>query len=354
MSDKRKTMNGKPVFEVPAQSVVNWQSGFGHKLLCDSLTFSTGSACAYSCQFCYVPALMTKSPHMEVPRSLAMPLEDVVIRRTNAVEALRSQLIAAKEGKGKNALLFEPSERPRVIYSSPLVDVAANKDLCDETLAACLAILELSPWTIRLLSKSNMLPRIAAGIPEKWKSRIIYGVSTGTLNNDLARAFEQGTPLVSKRIESLHQLQDTGHRTFGMICPSLPMPDNRPEAYEEFAREMYLAIRGDRCEHTWAEVINLRGDSMTRTVNALMEGGFSEEANALARVSTDKKAWEDYSRATFVAHAPFYAQGKLRFLQYVNNENIGFWMTKRRMGAVLLGKAAGQSEEPATEEALHV
>ena len=40
-------MNGKPVLEVDAKSVVNFASNFSHKLLCDGLTFSTGSACAY-------------------------------------------------------------------------------------------------------------------------------------------------------------------------------------------------------------------------------------------------------------------------------------------------------------------
>jgi hypothetical protein len=52
MSDETKTasmpaaprskMNGKPVFEVQAKSVLNWASGFGHKLLCSEpgLTFT--------------------------------------------------------------------------------------------------------------------------------------------------------------------------------------------------------------------------------------------------------------------------------------------------------------------------
>jgi hypothetical protein len=57
MSETRTTMNGKHVYHVPAKSIINFDSGFGHKVLCDGLTFSTGSACAYSCTFCYVKAL---------------------------------------------------------------------------------------------------------------------------------------------------------------------------------------------------------------------------------------------------------------------------------------------------------
>ena len=54
-------MNGKPVIEVDAKTIVNFASNFSHKLLCDGLTFSSGSACAYSCAFCYVPDLMRKN-----------------------------------------------------------------------------------------------------------------------------------------------------------------------------------------------------------------------------------------------------------------------------------------------------
>ena len=39
---ERATMNGKPVHNVPAKSVINFTSAFEHKKLCDGLTFSTG------------------------------------------------------------------------------------------------------------------------------------------------------------------------------------------------------------------------------------------------------------------------------------------------------------------------
>ncbi len=333
-------MGGKPVHAVRARSVVNFQSGFGHKRLCDGLTFSTGSACVFSCAFCYVGAIMSKSPHLA---GIGRPLEEVVIRRAGALDALAAQLDAARRGRGRHAALWEPREKPLVIYASPLVDVAANLELAAETLAACKIILERTPWTIRLLSKSHLLPRIAAGIPPQWKGRVVYGVSTGTLDDALARSFEQGAALVSKRLASLRALQDGGHRTFGMICPSLPLPQGREaEGYAPFAGAMATAIRADRCEEVWAEVINVRGRSMTRTVNALLAGGFPAHAAAVAAVGTDHAAWERYARETFLAHAPFYeaAPGKLHFLQYVNRDTAAWWQPQAARGAVLLGRAA--------------
>ncbi len=317
-------MNKKPVYEIPAKSVINFKSGFGHKLLCDGLTFSTGSACAYSCSFCYVPDMMEKSPHL---RGITAKHEDIVIRRHGALQVLRDQLTTRGQPR------FPDAADKRVIYSSPLVDVAANLELVKETIEACLIILELTHWDIRLLSKSNLLPRVADGIPEKWAQRMIYGVSTGTLDDGLAKAFEQGTPLVSKRLESLWRLQDRGLRTYGMLCPSLPLPDGN---YFSMANDMAHAIRVDKCEHVWAEVINVRGESMTRTVTALREAGYEAHAEALQRVSTDKEEWERYSRETFLGHAWYISDAKLRFLQYKTAANKAWWSQYVGEGAVLL------------------
>jgi DNA repair photolyase len=320
----RATMNGKPVHEIPAKTVINFESKFGHKLLCDGLTFSTGTACAYTCSFCYVPDMMDKQKPYLAKHGITAPHEDIVIRRSGAIARLRAEL-TDRAGRPK----FKDPADTRVIYSSPLVDVAANMELVRETVEACRVILELTNWDIRLLSKSNLLPKIAEQLSTH-RDRMIYGVSTGTLDDQLAKVFEEGTALVSKRLASLHWLQDHGYRTFGMICPSLPQPD-----YYKFARQMNEAIRADRCEHVWAEVLNVRGESMTRTVNALHRGGFEQEADMLNSVR-DREQWEQYARHTFLAHFTHDSGGKLRFLQYVTPRTRAWWESQQHAGAVVL------------------
>lgn len=319
----RATMNGKPVFSVPSKTIINFKSGFGKKLLCDDMTFSTGTACAYSCSFCYVPDAMRKQKPWLEDHGVQGEHMDVVIRRANALEILKKQI----GNKTDEAL------RPKVIYASPLVDVAANMELVRETIDVVKTILQLTYWTVRLLSKSNLLPKIAQAL-ESYKARVIYGVSTGTLDDKLAAAFEQGTPLVSKRIESLHWLQDNGYRTFGMICPSLPQAFICDYAY--FSERMARAIRADKCEHVWAEVINVRGDSFRKTFSALNDAGYKTTANHLREVMDDKGEWEEYARRTFEAHVQFYKPGQLRFLQYVTKETRPWWEERREKGAVLL------------------
>lgn len=270
---------------------------------------------------------MLKNPHFAQARKDKQSFSDVVIRRENAINVLESQLLT-KSGDPKYK---DPHDR-RVIFTSPLVDVAANLELVAETIELSRLILENTNWQIRFLSKSNFLPRIAQAL-ETYKDRMIFGVSTGTLDDKLAAAIEVGTPKVSKRIESLHWLQDNGFRTYGMICPSLPV-DN----FGKFSKEICEAIRVERCEHVWAEVINLRGNSLVRTTEALSNKGFDEIATRLEAAKGD--LWEEYARETFLAHTKNIPAQKLRFMQYVKKKDIPWWQKHQKQGALLLGQAA--------------
>lgn len=344
-ASQRTTMNGKPVFTVPVKTVLNLDSGFKPKLLCDGPTFSMGDACVYNCSFCYVPSQLLKLDRVRgVLQGRGIRHEDAVIRRANALEILRSQLVNP-DGTSR----FPNSADTRVVYASPLVDVAGNMELVRETVAACKLILQHTHWHIRLLSKSHLLPKIATLLCEEvfndvpWpvtaadiRARMIFGVSTGTFDDNLAAAFEDGTALVSKRIESLKWLQDFGFRTFGMVCPSLPLP-SRVEYYA-FALEAWAALRAWKCEHVWAEVINVRGESMDRTVAALERHGYLAEAKLLHHVSTDRVAWEEYNRETFLAHQAALKEhvGKLRYLTYVTDATRGWWEGHVLKGAVIL------------------
>ena len=334
ISIKQKTVNRKPVFEIEVHTILNFKSAFGHKLLCTGLTFSLGSACVYKCAFCYVESIVRKHPQVKkLAAELArrgLKFEDVVINRYAALDILREQLTIRKPRK-------LDLQKPGVVFTSPLVDPAPTMAMARQTAEACRIILELTNWDIRILSKSNLLPVVAKAIPEKFKHRLIYGVSTGTLDDRLAQAFEEATPLVSKRLESLHWLQDNGYRTFGMLCPSLPQDD-----YDGFAKDMATAIRVDRCEHVWAEVVNVRGRAIKRTCEAVEKGGYHVEAERVRAVSKKKNCpeWENYARDTFLAHTKYIPAEKLKFLQYVTPATRAWWKAHVTHGAVLLGKAA--------------
>jgi DNA repair photolyase len=325
-------MNGKAVYERKAKTILNKNAeAFQEKKLCDGLIVNQGDACAYTCGYCYVEDGMKKM--------LAAPLKliekshsEVVIRRSDAIGVLTNQLIN-KKGQDRFA---DPNDT-RIVYCSSTVDCAANLRLAVETVQIAKLIFEHTNWQLRLLSKSTHLEFVVDQIPKVHHPRLLLGVSTGTLDDTLAATIEKGTPLVSKRLESLYRLQDRGLRTFGMICPSLPQSN-----YLKFAVDMAAALRIEKCEHIWAEVINVRGKSFTRTVDALLAAGLTTEAEDLRLVCgrSSRPVWEAYARATFEAHAAVIPAAKLRFLQYVTKETAPWWAARVAQGAVLLGKHA--------------
>lgn len=202
-------MMGKPVLMTDCR-ILNLDSGFKHKHLCTGPTFSAGSACAFRCEYCFVEAQVGTKPF--VTDVLAgRKFQDVVIRRNDAVNKLRSELRTRRgELKFKNA--------NGVIYGSPLVDIAATKELTNETIEIVQELLTNTGWDVRLLSKSPLIINIAESLSEEQKHRVIFGLSTGTLDDKLARSIEPTCPSASKRCEALRWLQDNEFRTFAMLC----------------------------------------------------------------------------------------------------------------------------------------
>jgi len=332
---------GKPVIETNTR-ILNLDSGFQHKYLCDGPTFSAGTACAYRCSYCYVETIVGTKPFVTSLLG-GNRFQDVVIRRKDAVTRLRNELRTAsgklrfKVGAHEAA---KASGKPNVCYGSPLVDIAASNELATETAEMVQVLLDDTDWDVRLLSKSPLIKLIAQSLKGEQKRRVIFGLSIGTLDDELARAIELTCPSPSRRCEAHRWLQDQGYRTFAMLCPILPQP------LDQFVRKALEAIRPDQCEHVWAEVLNVRGESMTQTLASLENNQHHKAADDLRAICGQGKrhAWEDYARETFLALAqatPKLEGGpRLRFLQYVNKLSEAWWRERTSEGAVLLGRTA--------------
>jgi hypothetical protein len=202
---------------------------------------------------------------------------------------------------------------------------------------------------------SLVATELDARLPGIAKARTLFGFSTGTLEDAVAPAIEP-VPLPSQRLAALHQLQATGFRTYGMLCPILPQADA-----PTFARRAMTAIQAERCETIWAEPVNFRGskrapagpgdesaprqrNSFAATLRGLQRGGHAAVARRFAQVAADPAAWETYCREMFeacAAAAPRRSDGttKLRWMQYPRNYMAidQYWHAAQTHGALLLG-----------------
>ena len=411
---------GKPVYLVDTHPV-NHDSGFLEKRLCDGPTFTAGTACGYSCQYCYVESqVRLQKPTKDALKLSGRPFNEIVIRRDDVLPHLAEDLTQTKRGKDQlpsaKSLIppalakkwgikskwlkdrvptYKGTEwKGKVIYGSPLVDIAATKELALETVEMCDMILRLTDLDIRLLSKSPLLATVVVKeLAERFpdtkngaKARLILGFSTGTLDDGVASAIERPIPLPSARLKALHGLQDAGFRTYGMLCPVLPQRD--PAAYKAYAAAAMKAIRAERCEEIWSEVVNFRAgtkeptqdpddqhqrNSFKATLQALNDGGFVDQAALFEKVAVDPEAWEEYSRAMFEAlleAAPERKAArlivgekvkaappkKLWWLHYPRNHASidNYWENQQANGVLLLGSHAGtwrKSEAKAAEVA---
>lgn len=336
----REKMSGKTVLYHKCKSVLTESSEFAKKGLCTGYVLNFAESCCFTCPYCYVGS----DAHKRIHKSLdGHKHQDVVMFRKNGDKNGLAMLEA-----NLKKLAPEKKAAKEVLFTATLADPAANMKIVRMTAAGITRIFQETNWDVRILSKSNLLPKLVELVPKEFKARMILGVSTGTLDDKLALAIEAGAPLVSKRRDALLWLQDNGYRTFGMICPSLPLEGGQ-EAYDEASRAMCEAIRVDRCEHVWAEPLNRRGANLAATIEALRAAGFNNEADTVKRTfaAGQKAVWDDYAQKTFEAHAKNIPPEKLRFLHYPTKDSLVWWEGKVNKGAVLLGGDADDSEAEA-------
>ena len=226
---------------------------------------------------------------MEELQKAGLKFEDVCIVRCKPIEIMRRQILHRR---------VEDLDTHGVVFTSPLVDCAPTANFALQTAEADRLLLELTGKDIRHLSKGASFTKLVDAIPEKYHHRLIFGYSTGTLDDGLARAFEQRTARPSARIKELHSLQDRGLRTYGMICPVLPRRE-----YRTYAEEVVKALRIDKMEHVWVEPLNVRGKSKTRTQEGLIVAGFAQEAELIGETFKDADSWEGYCRELFEGFA---------------------------------------------------
>jgi len=326
-------IHNKKVVEIQSR-ILNPQSDFKEKKLCDGPTFSAGSACVFSCRYCYVEAMMNRGTTTAVNLAVkgsGKPFQKLVLRKKNAVNVLEKEVLA-----------LNPSVRQQklVVFSSPAVDVAATMTLVEETIALAVVLFKHTNWDIRLLSKSPLIKEIANRIPAEHKHRVIYGLSTGTLDDVVAKAVEPDAPPPSKRLQALRDLQQSGHRTFAMLCPILP------QDLVGFTKAANQQINFSKCEGVWAEVLNRRGKSMNLTAEALEEAKLPDWANKLHLVygKNSTPQWEAYARSAFAALTAIIPSEKLHFLQYVTSKSLAWWHPQIPFGAIPLGKTVKQAK----------
>ena len=303
------------VCEVEPGKNIIVKSSWGKKKLADyhldALKF-----CEFGCSYCSSNAglhlqFKKRTLNEAVAEATGQPFDphnarDLVITYKELVEALQNELSSHRRMHGAGQTL---------VYSQ-LTDGFSPVLLKTGTARRILELLiTKTKYRIRVLTKNAII-----GTPEwvdffvEHADRFVVGLSIGTLDNQFSQRMEWRTSRPESRVKALHNLQDAGVPTFGMLCPVFPQVVETDEL-----ERLIESVRPEQCEHVWTETYNDRTN--WRHVRKCYDEG-SSGWNWMTRVFAEKDmtVWSRYATELYVRiHKVAVRDGwtdKLRYLLY--------------------------------------
>jgi DNA repair photolyase len=161
--------------------------------------------CTHSCHYCFARAF-----HSYLDLGIGDDFSSKIVVKTNVVEVLRREL-ASPRWDGETVAMGTATDpyqhcEGRYRLTRGVVDALAD-------FANPLSILTKSTLIVRDLDVFERLNEVAP---------LTVSMSVGTLDEDVRRVVEPGTPPGRKRLEILRRFSEAGIRTGVLVAPVLP------------------------------------------------------------------------------------------------------------------------------------
>ncbi|MDQ4134455.1 MAG: radical SAM protein [Actinomycetota bacterium] len=178
-------------------------------------TINAYRGCSHACSYCFA-----RPTHEFLGMNTGDDFERRIVVKVNAVERLRAELAPAKWGGHHIAMgtNTDPYQRCEGKYR-------LTRGIVRELSAA------RNPFSI--LTKSTLILRDLDLLAEAaTRTDVAANFSIGTLDDDVWRATEPGTPHPMRRVEAVARLNQAGVRCGVLIAPVLPGLSDQPEQLE--------------------------------------------------------------------------------------------------------------------------
>jgi DNA repair photolyase len=205
--------------------------------------------CEHNCTYCYARFMKRFSSHKE-------PWGEFVDVKVNADELLKNEIM--KKGIGR-------------VWISGMCDCYQPLEKKYELTKRCLEILMENDWPVTVQTKSPLVLRDMKLL--KSFTDIEVGFTITTSDEKIREMFEPDAPSIKSRIDALGKLHSAGIRTYVMIAPILPNPE-----------ELVMQLRGkidhviiDRMNYHYADWVYRKH----RLEQAMTDAFFNEEEKKL-------------------------------------------------------------------------
>jgi DNA repair photolyase len=261
-----------------------------HKKRLVDWNVNVATGCSHGCAMCYVPATPQVTTRKERISENAGGVDAsagwgrYVLYRDDAPEKLRREL-APKARRGFEN--FVRTEQGRgIVGLSFHTDCYQDRRAADITRACIRELVEHDRY-VRVLTRSPIVTRDRDLFVEH-SDRVTVGMSIPTLDDEAGRAIETAAPKPTARLAALRELASSGVRTFVSMGPTLPT------ASKADLRALLEALSTVAPDVIYHEPINPAGDNFERTVEAAVERGATELADAIRELNNDDE-WREYA-----------------------------------------------------------
>jgi DNA repair photolyase len=200
---------GIECIEVEAKSVINRVPG---NFLPFQWTINPYRGCTHACRYCFA-----RPTHTYLDMNGGRDFETKIVVKVNAPEVLGREL-AAKRWKGEHIAMGTNTDPYQRVEGRYRLMRGIMRELIDHR----------NPFSI--LTKGTLITRDVDLLVEAGEhAPVSAAFSIGTLDEDVWRETEPGTPNPRARIEALRTLVEAGIPTSVLVAPILPGISDRPE-----------------------------------------------------------------------------------------------------------------------------
>lgn len=244
--------------EIQVKSVLN-KSKKRDKWFLDDYTFNPYSSCSFNCLYCYIRG-----------SKYGFNLQQSLSVKTNAIELLDKQL--ANRAKKKQYGIIVLSS-----VTDPYLQIEKKYKLTRQALEVILK----HKFPVHIITKSNLISRdfdllkeiennaiLPSDLPQL-KKGVIISFSFSTIQDKVAKIFEPGATLPSKRLVALQNTINQGFLTGVNLIPLIPyISDTSEQLHQSFSLFKEIGI-----DFIFPATITLFGsgkaDSKTLMLNAI-------------------------------------------------------------------------------------